>query len=296
MPETELAGTALPAGTSVVLKFNKAAGQRINFIAILGDPDLGVSLSPTGTALTAATSFTVTARVAAPVASADGDVQAAMGLLVDCSASAARNYQGSLFLTDMHWLDVAPPSISAATMAGLNANGRNGVLATFDGLFTRDFLASMGITDPATVSGYIDTTKILPGSTTATFAVKGLGNGTLWPADYFKYRVTNSGWSAHDILYGRTVARPGKTTAKSPKGTIATRKPRFRWKKVTGATSYEVRVYRGKKLLFKRAGVKATSWKCTRKLPRKMALKWRVRAKNSTGAGAWSKTLTFRIR
>lgn len=296
MPETELADTALPAGTRVVLKFNKAAGQRINFIAILGDPDLGVSLSPIGTALTTATSFTVTARVAAPVASAGGDVQAAMGLLVDCSTSTARNYQGSLFLTDMHWLDVGPPSISASTMAGLNANGRNGVAATFDGMFTRDFLTSMGISDPTTVYGYIDTTKILPGSTNATFTVKGLGNGSLWPSDYFKYRITNSGWSAHNVLYGRAVTRPKRVTAKSPKGLISAPKPTFRWRAVVGAAKYEVRVYRGSKLLFKRPNLRKTSWKCTKKLPRKLALKWKVRASNSAGAGTWSKTLKFRIR
>ena len=89
--------------------------------------------------------------------------------------------------------------------------------------------------------------------------------------------------------------KPGKPVAKAPKGTVATAKPVFAWGKAARATSYEVQVYRGSKLVVKKAGLNKLSWTCTKTLPASTALTWKVRGKNARGAGAWSKKMSFRV-
>jgi len=293
--DTELSGTPLTPGTILKLVFTKTAGRRINSIAIIGAPDARVALDYAPAAsLTESSTFTVWATVTDPVASAGGNVGAAFGLVMDCSTNAARDYHGSLFVANMHWLDVQPPSFSASGMAGLSANGANGTTATFDGIFAPTFLAVMGITDPTRMQGYVDATAVTgwPG---ATFSVLGSGDGSLWPAGYWKYRITNSSWSRHDIMFGR-LTKPAKATAVSPKGTIRGTRPTFKWRKLGTATKYEVRVYKGAKLLQKKTGCSKLSWKAGRALPRGRSLTWKVRGANGVGAGAWSAALKFRIR
>jgi hypothetical protein len=63
-----------------------------------------------------------------------------------------------------------------------------------------------------------------------------------------------------------------------------------------GAAKYEVRVYKGTRLIRKKTGITKLSWKCTRQLPRGVRLSWKVRAVNVAGAGAWSGRLLFRVR
>ena len=218
---------------------------------------------------------------------------AAFGLIVDCSEAAARDFQGSLFVTNLHWLDIDPPTFSATGLAGLSAHGENGVAATFDGIFAPSFLTAMGIADPTQVQGYVDITAIT-GLSSATFTVLGAGDGSLWPSGYWKYRLTNSGWSTHNILYGR-LAAPSKAAGISPKGTVATTRPTFKWKKLGTAKTYEVRVYKGSRLLLKKTGVATLSWKASKALPRKVYLTWKVRGVNSSGAGTYSTALKFKI-
>jgi hypothetical protein len=90
-------------------------------------------------------------------------------------------------------------------------------------------------------------------------------------------------------------ATPGKPTAKAPKGTIITTKPTFTWSKAKGAVKYELRVYKGQQLQFKKTGLTKLSWKAVKALPKNVSLTWKVRASNTRGAGAWSRSLTFRI-
>jgi hypothetical protein len=90
-------------------------------------------------------------------------------------------------------------------------------------------------------------------------------------------------------------ATPGKAIVKSPRGTITTTKPTFKWSKDAGATKYELRVYKGSKLLLKKTGLKKLSWKSSKALPKNVSLTWKVRGSNARGAGAWSKSLTFKI-
>jgi hypothetical protein len=294
MLETELSGTPLSYGVPLKLVFAKDAGQRVDSVAILGRPDALVSVEPSDpAALTAATQFTVRATVTDPVASYSGNVGAAFGLIVDCSDAAARDFQGSLFVTDLHWLDIDPPTFSATGLAGLSAHGVNGVEATFDGIFPLSFLTAMGIADPTQVQGYVDIAAVT-GLSSATFTVLGAGDGSLWPLGYWKYRLTNSAWSTHNILYGR-LAAPSKAAGLSPKGTVATTRPTFKWKKLTTAKTYEVRVYKGSTLLLKKTGVTTLSWKASKALPRKVYLTWKVRGVNASGAGTYSAALKFKI-
>ena len=92
------------------------------------------------------------------------------------------------------------------------------------------------------------------------------------------------------------VSKPGKPVAKSPKGLIASRTPTFKWTAATGATTYEVRIYKGTTLLKKKTGITKTSWKCTKRLPRRVWLSWKVRASNEAGAGPWSAKPRFKVR
>ncbi len=92
------------------------------------------------------------------------------------------------------------------------------------------------------------------------------------------------------------VPRPARPAARSPKGFIGSRTPTFRWRAVAGAAAYEVRVYKGSRLLKKQVGITRTSWKCTKRLPRQAWLTWKVRARNVAGYGAWSAKLRLRVR
>jgi hypothetical protein len=295
MSETELGLTPLYYNVPLKLVFEKDAGQRIDSVAILGRPDSLVAIVPADpAALTAATQFTVYATVTDPVQSYSGNVGAAFGLVVDCSSAAARDFQNSLFVTDLHWLDIDPPSFTPTGLAGLSAHGAPGVTATFDGIFSPEFLTAMGIADPTQVQGYVDITAIT-GLTSATFTQLGAGDGSLWPSGWYKYRLTNSAWSVHNILYG-VLAKPAKAVGTSPKGTITTTRPTFKWRKLATAKSYEVRVYKGSRLLLKKTGATTLSWRASKALPRGVYLTWKVRGVNSTGVGSFSTALKFKVR
>ena len=90
------------------------------------------------------------------------------------------------------------------------------------------------------------------------------------------------------------VAKPGRPTAKAPKGTITATRPTFAWSEAPRAARYEVRVYKGDKLILKKSEIKRRSWKSSKALPKNVNLTWKVRAGNAGGNGAWSKRLTFK--
>ena len=214
MPQTDLAGKDIDTGTQLELKFTKTAGQRIDYFAVVCDTDARVTVEPeAGKTLTNASYFIVKATIVRPVKSASGQPDGgAFGLIANLSPAAAEDYMGAVFATTMHWVDVKPPTITSAGVAGLNADGFNGVTATFDGIFPPELLTKMGITDPANVLGYIDATQILPASTAATFEYK--GTGADWNSGWYKYRLTNSMWSTHNVLYGRAVVFTPTVTLK----------------------------------------------------------------------------------
>jgi hypothetical protein len=90
-------------------------------------------------------------------------------------------------------------------------------------------------------------------------------------------------------------APPGSPTPTSPQGNISPLKPTFRWSKVNDVVAYEVRVYRGSRLLLERAGVTALSWMSSKALPMNVSLAWKVRATGADGSGPWSDSLGFQI-
>jgi hypothetical protein len=297
MSQTELAGKDIQNGSRLRLRFTKAADAPVKYLAMVADPDQQVTIDLDGAAtLQAADHFFLNVTIADPVKSATGDVQAAFGFIADMSTGAALSYQGAVFLTNMHWLDIKPPTVTSTGVAGLAANGFSGVTATFDGIFSPALISAMGIQDPAQVQGYVDTAQILPGATNASFAYKGVGTGSDWQSGWYKYRITNGAWSVHNILYGRQAAKPGKPTASSPKGVITAAKPTFKWKRVAGAKAYEVRVYKGSKLLVKKTGITVLSWRSSKALAKGAWLTWKVRASNANGAGAWSTALKFKVK
>ncbi|HEY5471781.1 MAG TPA: hypothetical protein VIK32_01175, partial [Candidatus Limnocylindrales bacterium] len=91
------------------------------------------------------------------------------------------------------------------------------------------------------------------------------------------------------------VATPGRPTAKAPKGTITQAKPTFKWSKAPRAARYELRVYKGSKLLVRKTGIAKPSWKSSKALRKNVSLTWKVRARNAAGNGAWSKSLKLKV-
>ena len=97
-------------------------------------------------------------------------------------------------------------------------------------------------------------------------------------------------------VFTGVLAKPGKPATKSPKGLISSRTPTFKWGAAARAATYQVRVYKGARLIRSKTGITKLSWKCTRPLPRGVWLTWKVRAVNAAGPGAWSGRLRFRVR
>ena len=87
----------------------------------------------------------------------------------------------------------------------------------------------------------------------------------------------------------------GQPTAIAPQGTINTTTPTFTWSKVAGADRYELRVYKGWKLLLQKTCITGLSWTSSKALPTNVVLTWEVRAKRAFFSGAWSKSLKFKI-
>jgi len=98
------------------------------------------------------------------------------------------------------------------------------------------------------------------------------------------------------VFVASEVATPGRPVARSPKGVISSRTPTLRWTAAAGATTYEVRIYKGSRLIRKKTGITKTSWKCTRRLPRGVRLTWKVLAWNMAGWGPWSNRPRFEVR
>jgi hypothetical protein len=104
-----------------------------------------------------------------------------------------------------------------------------------------------------------------------------------------------AGAAAADQASGRALAKPGRPTAKSPSGAIDSGKPLFAWSKAPRAAKYEVRVYRAGTLVIAKTGIAKLSWRCGAALAKNVALTWKVRARNSGGAGSWSASRKFKV-
>ena len=92
-------------------------------------------------------------------------------------------------------------------------------------------------------------------------------------------------------------AAPAAPTMLSPRGqiTLVSARPTFKWTKVGGARSYELRVHKEGRLFVTKAGLTGLSWQRPKALPRNVDLVAHVRAVGTDGAGAWSKGLGFKV-
>ena len=90
-------------------------------------------------------------------------------------------------------------------------------------------------------------------------------------------------------------ANLGRPTVTAPQGDISSLRPTFKWSKVSGAATYELRVYKGNLLLLKKTGISKLSWKSNEALPMNVSITAKVHAGNARGNGAWSKSLRFKI-
>jgi hypothetical protein len=85
----------------------------------------------------------------------------------------------------------------------------------------------------------------------------------------------------------------GTPSATSPNGTTTPVRPTFMWGKVSGASSYDLRIYRGTALMRSFNGHRGTSRRVVKALPANVELTWSVRARTAGSAGAWSKSMKF---
>jgi hypothetical protein len=293
--QSELAETALAAGTQLTLKFIKPSGTPVASMSIIADPSQTVMLSwDPYKSLRYSTWFTLDLTVVNPVASASGDLGACFSMMVNTSEDRDLDYFGAMFVADIFGQDVLPPSTMPMGVAGIVAKGVNGAKATFAALLPKWLLKAYGVGTTTPAVGYVDGLAITKASPSATFSDLGWGGGwdRGWPTDYRKLVITNSEWSTHSVQFGRMKLEA--PSARTPAGSIAATKPVFRWKPVAHAARYDLRVTAGGRTVLAKSGIAGLSYRPSRALPHEVVLRWQVRATApSYAVGAWSAARRF---
>ena len=91
----------------------------------------------------------------------------------------------------------------------------------------------------------------------------------------------------------------GRPAMSAPQGYVTSLKPTFSWSRVSGAVTYELRVYRqlrkGPALLLRKTGMTKLTWQSSIALPMNVGLTAQVRAAGPHNVGSWSKGLGFTI-
>jgi hypothetical protein len=87
----------------------------------------------------------------------------------------------------------------------------------------------------------------------------------------------------------------GRPSAQSPRATTTPLRPTLSWSRVSGASSYDIQIFRGARLIRFFDGHHGTSRHLMLALPANVELTWRVRARTAGSAGAWSKGMKFII-
>jgi len=233
MAQTDLGASALGAGTELVLRFSKAAEDHISFVAMLADAS---ELGNIGVKVLSPTEFEVMATIVDPIVSESNNpdvVSAAFGLILQTTTDALStfNFQGTTFVTDMHWLDLEPldltemPQLSpdtdvAGMAAGIAAKGISAVVgntASFTAYMPEAFF-EFGRANGVDVTGdnclgYRAYQELTGGDDgfqrlndppsmpqeAATFDVDADGA----PDAMWHFRITNSQWSRQPILFGK---------------------------------------------------------------------------------------------
>ena len=243
MSQTELNASALKAGTNLVLRFTKAETEQVSFIAMVADAsdpgNIGFKqLSPT--------QIEIRARIVNPIVSENNNpdtVEAVFGFIVQTTAlpNSAFNFRGTLFVTDMHWIDLDPPGIAdlpqaqsaddvAGMVAGIVASGISGNTANFNAFMPEKFFVfarDNGVdVNGANCLGY-RTYVELTGSDEGFFKLNTPtdqvyedpnfdidGNGQADPM--WRYRISNTTWSRQTLSFGKVSSNPVVVTPPSP--------------------------------------------------------------------------------
>ncbi|MFT5088944.1 MAG: hypothetical protein ACI906_005010 [Candidatus Latescibacterota bacterium] len=226
---TDLSASPLVAGTELVLYFDKEEGDHISFVALVADA-AGVGLK-----VLSPTRIEVRAQVVDPVLSESNDpdaIAATFGMIIftTSAADSPANFRGTVFVSDMHWLDLAPPSLDELPqtgavlevkgfVAGLVAQGvsAEGGQARFDAFIPEsffEFARANGVeVTGANCLGYRAYVE-LTGSDEGFFKLNepvdevfadanfdADGDGA--PDPLWHYRIVNSSWSRQVLTFGR---------------------------------------------------------------------------------------------
>lgn len=232
LAQTDLSASPLKAGTELVLRFSKASTEHISFIAMVADAS---DLSNIGFKLISDIEFEVRAKIVDPVLSETNNpdnLSAAFGLIVQTTPSLdeAFNVRGTVFVTDMHWLDLEPPAFDELPQntddvqgmaAGLAAQGISSVLnegaANFTAFMPEDFFEfarANGVevtgADCLGYRAFVD----LTGSEDGFFKLNDPSdqpvldenfdiNGDGQADGMWRFRITNSTWSRQVLSFGK---------------------------------------------------------------------------------------------
>jgi hypothetical protein len=186
----------------VTLAFTKDASDYINYVAMNADVAAGVGLvqlSPTN--------FTVSFTVVDPVPSQSGDLGAAFGMGINISTNTAVDYAGSVFAANLCPGDVTDPINPVSGAMTINAQGSNGVVASFVMYASTNWMTRVGMTSPAMAAGYFSDTNgvrtaLPPGFTMTANGYYNLEAGVLTNSangDAYAFELQNAEWSAHDL-------------------------------------------------------------------------------------------------
>ncbi len=228
--QTELSGTALTAGTKVVLVFSKTTTDRINYMALTSNPATSGSNQILKYEVISDTKFRITATIVDPIKSASGDLGAAFGLYIDFQNNSSLDFDGTVFVTDMHYYDISAPTEFPSGLAGLSAGGFNGVAAQFFAFMPINFVTSMGLDPNNTgllqqeLQGYIDNTQVAQGKFENKGPDSSLGfafNDSENPGNtVVVMSITNDVWSKHNIQFGKLIiSAPTPTVTPTPTAT-----------------------------------------------------------------------------
>jgi len=209
----DLRSTDLTAGTALTLKFTGVTSAP-NYVAMTAG-SLSAYAYDSG-----ASTLTLTTSTVDPVASAsdtDGTtLGSAFGLILDYGGS--NDMSGTVFQTNMYWGDIASVASGYSgdtPIASVNADGFNGIAATFIAHLSLEFLQANGINSPsdcialvqkaggsynitiirelhAGANAFDDVGYTYIGA--STFDLDGSGND-----DYVKATYSNSVWSKANI-------------------------------------------------------------------------------------------------
>lgn len=243
MQQTELNASSLKAGTELVLRFTKPEAEQISFIAMVADAS---DPNQIGFKQLSSTQIEIRAKIVNPILSENNNpdtMESAFGLILQTTTTpeTAFNFRGTIFVTDMHWLDLAPPAVEdlpqaqsaedvTGMVAGIVASGISGNTANFTAFMPEDFFVfarDNGVdVNGANCLGY-RTYVELTGSDEGFFKLNTPTDqpyddpnfdidGNSQPDPIWRYRISNTTWSQQALSFGKIGTASSTTNSLSP--------------------------------------------------------------------------------